>query len=57
VSLCDRAGKEIARGITNYGSSDIVRILGSQSEDIPRLLGFDGEETVIHRDNLVRITN
>ncbi|MEI6331394.1 MAG: glutamate 5-kinase [Pseudanabaena sp. ELA645] len=57
VSLCDRNGKEIARGITNYGSSDIVRILGSQSEDIPRLLGFDGEETVIHRDNLVRITN
>jgi glutamate 5-kinase len=55
VSLCDRHGKEVARGITNYGSSDIERILGSQSEDIPRLLGFDGEETVIHRDNLVSI--
>jgi glutamate 5-kinase len=53
VSLCDRDGKELARGITNYSSSDIVRILGVQSEEIPRLLGFDGEETVIHRDNLV----
>lgn len=53
VSLCDRDGKEVARGISNYSSSDIVRILGSQSEDIPKLLGFDGEETVIHRDNLV----
>ncbi len=55
VSLCDRNGKEIARGISNYGSSDILRILGSQSEDIPKLLGFDGEETVIHRDNLVSL--
>lgn len=55
VSLCDHDGKEVARGISNYSSSDIVRILGSQSEDIPKLLGFDGEETVIHRDNLVSL--
>lgn len=55
VSLCDRQGQEIARGITNYSSSDILQILGSQSEEIPRLLGFDGEETVIHRDNLVNL--
>jgi glutamate 5-kinase len=55
VSLCNRDGKEIARGISNYSSSDILRILGSQSEDIPKLLGFDGEETVIHRDNLVSL--
>ncbi|MFN7356019.1 MAG: glutamate 5-kinase [Pseudanabaena sp.] len=55
VSLCDRDGKEVARGISNYSRSDIVRILGSQSEDIPKLLGLDGEETVIHRDNLVSL--
>ncbi len=55
VSLCDCDGQEIARGITNYSSNDIIRILGSQSEDIPKLLGFDGEETVIHRDNLVSL--
>lgn len=55
VSICDRNGKEIARGITNYSSNDILRILGSQSEDIPKLLGFDGEETVVHRDNLVSL--
>jgi glutamate 5-kinase len=55
VSICDRNGKEIARGITNYSSNDILRILGSQSEDIPKLLGVDGEETVVHRDNLVSL--
>ncbi|MBD2188188.1 glutamate 5-kinase [Pseudanabaena mucicola] len=55
VSICDRNGKEIARGITNYSSNDILRILGSQSEDIPKLLGVEGEETVVHRDNLVSL--
>ncbi|MDX2255324.1 MAG: glutamate 5-kinase [Pseudanabaenaceae cyanobacterium bins.39] len=58
VSICDRQGKEIARGITNYSSSDINLILGAQSEDIARLLGFSDEsvvDTVVHRDNLVSL--
>jgi glutamate 5-kinase len=56
VSLCDRSGKEFARGITNYGSTEIEKILGCKSEDIPRLLGLESEVTeanVVHRDNLV----
>lgn len=58
VSLCDRGGKEFSRGITNYSSKEITQILGCKSEDIARLLGFQeadftGEDTVIHRDNLV----
>ncbi|MFZ4555134.1 MAG: PUA domain-containing protein [Pseudanabaena sp.] len=57
VAHVDLDGKEIARSITNYSSNDIVRILGSQSDDIRRLLGFDGEETVVHRDNLVSVAN
>jgi glutamate 5-kinase len=56
VSLCDRSGKEFARGITNYSSIEIEKILGRKSEDIARLLGLEGEiteETAVHRDNLV----
>jgi glutamate 5-kinase len=57
VSLCDRAGKEFARGLTNYSSSEIEQILGCKSEDIAKLLGVDCldpiPDTVVHRDNLV----
>ncbi|MFN5854395.1 MAG: glutamate 5-kinase [Pseudanabaenaceae cyanobacterium] len=53
VSLCDRSGKEIARGITNYNHSDIEQILGANSQDIAKILGAAGENTVVHRDNLV----
>ncbi len=53
VELCDPHGKEIARGIVNYSSTELDRIHGHQSSDIINLLGYIGEETVVHRDNLV----
>jgi glutamate 5-kinase len=53
VLLCDQEGKEIARGLVNYGSNEIKQIKGVRSEQIPSILGYKGEETIIHRDNLV----
>jgi glutamate 5-kinase len=53
VQLCDGAGQEIARGIVNYSSSELQKIRGAQSEEISKILGYVGEETIVHRDNLV----
>ena len=53
VQICDVSGKEIGRGIVNYSHVELSKILGCQSEDIPQILGYEGAETVIHRDNLV----
>jgi glutamate 5-kinase len=53
VSLCDRTGKELARGLTNYSSTEIQQIQGQQSEHISQILGFEGSDTIVHRDNLV----
>ena len=53
VQLCDAAGKEIGRGIVNYSRIELDRIQGHRSTDIIELLGYLGEETVVHRDNLV----
>ena len=53
VQLCDSLGKEIGRGITNYSSLELDRIQGHRSTDIIDILGYLGEETVVHRDNLV----
>jgi glutamate 5-kinase len=55
VSLCDRTGKEFARGLTNYSSGEIQQIQGQQSEHIFQILGFEGSDTIVHRDNLVLI--
>ncbi|GBF80223.1 glutamate 5-kinase [Aphanothece sacrum] len=53
VQLCDGNGKEIARGIVNYNREEIDKIKGHRSDEIAQLLGYEGVETVIHRDNLV----
>lgn len=52
VVLCDRNGREIARGITNYNSRDLEKICGLHSERVAEILGDRTPETVVHRDNL-----
>jgi glutamate 5-kinase len=53
VQLCNSSGQEIARGIVNYSSSELQKIRGFHSEKISGILGYEGAETVVHRDNLV----
>ncbi|MDB4338709.1 glutamate 5-kinase [Rhodopirellula sp.] len=53
VSIEDSEGNEIARGLSNYPSSEIKKIMGLTSELISNVLGHRPYECVIHRDNLV----
>jgi glutamate 5-kinase len=53
VTLCDKSGREVARGLTNYRSEEIEQIQGLKSDQIGATLGHQPYEEVIHRDNLV----
>jgi glutamate 5-kinase len=53
VKLCDRKGQEVARGLSNYSSSELRQIKGCQSGEIVKILGYEGADTIVHRDNLV----
>ena len=55
VQLCDRQGLEIARGLVNYNSEEIEQIKGQRSINIAKILGYDGTDTVVHRNNLVSL--
>lgn len=55
VSCRDSAGNEIARGLINYSAEDTLRIMGSASRHIESILGYQGDEELIHRDNLVLV--
>ncbi len=46
-------GREVARGIVNYGSGDALRIAGHPSSEIEQRLGFVDEPELIHRTNLL----
>ncbi|MEI7686693.1 MAG: glutamate 5-kinase [Planctomycetota bacterium] len=52
VALCDLDGLEFARGLTNYPSTDIAKILGLRTEQIADVLGDVAYEEIVHRDNL-----
>lgn len=55
VRCVNADGEEIARGLINYGSEDAQRLLGRSSADIEAVLGFGGDEELIHRDNLITV--
>ncbi|MCC7114049.1 MAG: glutamate 5-kinase [Burkholderiales bacterium] len=46
-------GREVARGLANYGAGDARRILRKPSSQIESILGWVDEPELIHRDNLV----
>jgi glutamate 5-kinase len=53
VSCIAPDGREIARGIVNYGSADARRIARRPSGEIEAVLGFVEEPELIHRTNLL----
>jgi glutamate 5-kinase len=53
ITCIDEAGKPLARGLTNYTSSEVRRIMRHSSAEIERILGYVEGPELVHRDNLV----
>jgi glutamate 5-kinase len=53
VSIAGPDGREIARGLVNYGATDTARILRKPTSEIESVLGYVAEPELVHRDNLV----
>jgi len=53
VTCVDRDGTLLAKGLVNFDSSDIRKILGMKTSQIAHVLGHKDYDEVIHRDNLV----
>jgi glutamate 5-kinase len=49
----DLNGKEIARGLINYHADEARKIIGKPSSQIVDILGYQDDNELIHRDNLV----
>jgi glutamate 5-kinase len=55
ITCVDPSGVSVARGISNYASAEVRRILRKPSSEIEAILGYVEEVELIHRDNLVLI--
>lgn len=53
VDLVDDAGRAVARGVVNYSSAELPRLLGRSTRHLAAELGAEYEREVVHRDDLV----
>ncbi len=52
VTCVDMEGTQLAKGLVNYSSSEIRKIMGLKSSRIEQVLGYKDYDEIIHRDNL-----
>ena len=57
VYIKDENENNIAAGISNYGSSDLLKIQTLKSDLIEQILGHYYGDEVIHRDNMVMLND
>ena len=55
VACIDPDGKEIARGLSNYGSGEARLIARKSTAEIEGILGYIDEPEIVHRDNLIAL--
>jgi len=53
VSCLGPRGKEFARGLVNYSSTELGKIKGLKTDQIEMMLGYKYSDEIIHRDDLV----
>jgi glutamate 5-kinase len=53
ITIINQDQVELARGLTNYSSEQLVKIQGKQSGEIEAVLGYQATDEVVHRDNMV----
>ena len=54
VKICNSKRKPFAKGLSNYSSDDLSKIMGCKSNEIITVLGT-GDDEVVHRNNMVLI--
>ena len=55
VYCIDMKGNRIAKGLSNYSSTEIEKIKGRKTSEIEKILGYKYSDEAIHRDNLVLV--
>jgi glutamate 5-kinase len=52
VIIRSASGVELGRGLIAYAADEAQRIIGKRSGEIAAILGYEGQDTLIHRDDM-----
>ncbi|MBQ7641004.1 MAG: glutamate 5-kinase [Acholeplasmatales bacterium] len=53
ITINDKNGNVIGKGISNYSSTEIRLLEGHESKDSKEILGYEGKKEIIHANDLV----
>ena len=53
IDIRNKNNELIAKGVTNYSNTDILRIMGQETKNIDDVLGHHGKKEIIHANDLV----
>jgi len=54
ISIVDNQKRKVAIGVIAYDSRDTKKIIGKNSKEITKILGYEGRDEIIHKDDLVK---
>ena len=52
VIIRNTDGRELGRGLVAYSKADTIRIIGRKTSEIAEILGYEGRDTLVHRDDM-----
>ena len=55
ISIINSKNLKIGIGVIAYDSGDAKKIIGKNSKDIMDILGYEGRDELVHKDDLVKI--
>ena len=55
ISITNTKKIKIGIGVIAYDASDAKKIIGKNSKDIKNILGYEGRDELIHKDDLVKV--
>ena len=54
ISVYSSKKEKIAIGISAYDINEARKIIGKKSKEISKILGYEGRDEIIHKDDLVK---
>jgi len=54
ISITNTKNEKVGIGVIAYDSHDTIKIIGKNSKDIKHILGYEGRDELIHKDDLVK---
>ena len=55
ISVINEKNEKIGIGVIAYDAYEAKKIIGKNSRDIKYILGYEGRDELIHKDDLVKI--